>query len=153
MNRLGMMIDVSHPSKGSMMQAIALSRAPIIASHSSVRALANHSRNLDDEQLIALKKNGGVVQTVAFSSYVKVDAPERTAALATLREEFGLTSAFGRGAAGGRGAGRGGEPGAAAAAAPPCRRSQRSAGPNTTGASPRSTPGGHPRAGPPWPTS
>jgi membrane dipeptidase len=115
MNRLGMMIDVSHPSKGSMMQAIALSKAPIIASHSSVRALANHSRNLDDEQLLALKKNGGVVQTVAFSSYVKADAPERTAALATLRDEFGLTPAFGRGAAGGRGAGRGGEPGAAAA--------------------------------------
>ena len=105
MNRLGMMIDVSHPSKGSMMQAIALSKAPIIASHSSARRLANHSRNLDDEQLLALKKNGGVVQTVAFASYVKVDPPERTAALAKLREEFGLTAAAGRGAAGGRGVG------------------------------------------------
>jgi membrane dipeptidase len=96
MNRLGMMIDVSHPSKGSMMQTLALSKAPIIASHSGVRALANHSRNLDDEQLLALKKNGGVIQTVAFSSYVKADPPERTAALAKLREEFGLVPGAGR---------------------------------------------------------
>ena len=72
MNRLGMMVDVSHPSKASMMQAVALSKAPIIASHSAVRALANHSRNMDDEQLLALKKNGGVVQIVAFAGYVKV---------------------------------------------------------------------------------
>ena len=72
MNRVGIMIDVSHPSKESMMQTLALTKAPIIASHSSVRKLANHSRNLDDEQLLALKKNGGVMQTVAFSSYVKI---------------------------------------------------------------------------------
>ena len=70
MNRLGMMIDVSHPSKESMRQMIALSKAPIIASHSSVRALCNHSRNLDDEQLEWLKENGGVVQTVALDSYI-----------------------------------------------------------------------------------
>ena len=49
------------------MQSVALSKAPIIASHSAVRALCNVSRNLDDEQLLALKKNGGVVQMVAFS--------------------------------------------------------------------------------------
>ena len=54
------MVDVSHPSKPSKMQAIALSKAPIIASHSGARALCNHSRNMDDEQLLALKKNGGV---------------------------------------------------------------------------------------------
>ncbi|WP_034058466.1 dipeptidase [Lacinutrix jangbogonensis] len=70
MNRLGMMIDVSHPSKESMRQMIELSKAPIIASHSSARALCNHSRNLDDEQLQWLKENGGVVQTVAFKSYL-----------------------------------------------------------------------------------
>src|SRR6185503_16778740 len=90
MNRLGMMVDVSHPSKQSMMQTVALSKAPIIASHSAARALADVSRNMDDEQLLALKKNGGVVQTVAFSSYVKVTAPpspERTAALSALRKE------------------------------------------------------------------
>jgi membrane dipeptidase len=72
MNRLGIMVDVSHPSKASMLQAVALSKAPIIASHSAVRALANHRRNMDDEMLLALKKNGGVVQVVAFAGYVKV---------------------------------------------------------------------------------
>ena len=69
LNRLGIMVDVSHPSKASMMQAIDISKAPIIASHSSVRALADHPRNLDDEQLLAIKKNGGVVQLVALSDY------------------------------------------------------------------------------------
>ena len=73
MNRLGLMIDVSHPSKEAMRQMIALTKAPIIASHSSARALCDHSRNLDDEQLIWLKENGGVVQTVAFSSYVNTE--------------------------------------------------------------------------------
>ena len=93
MNRLGIMIDVSHPSKQSMMQTVALSKAPVIASHSAARALADHSRNMDDEQLLALKKNGGVIQTVAFNSYVKVPpAPSqaRTDAIAALRKEFGL---------------------------------------------------------------
>ena len=73
MNRLGIMIDVSHPSKEAMRQMISLSKAPIIASHSSARALCDHSRNLDDEQLMWLKENGGVVQTVAFSSYVNTE--------------------------------------------------------------------------------
>ena len=74
MNRVGFMIDLSHPSKQSNLQAIALSKAPVIASHSSARALANHSRNMDDEELLAIKKNGGVVQTVAFDGYVKIAA-------------------------------------------------------------------------------
>ena len=123
MNKWGIMVDISHPSKGANLQAIALSKAPIIASHSSARALANHSRNLDDEQLEAIKKNGGVVQTVAFSSYVKVDPAERAAALTALRQEFGLVQPAGaRGAGGGRGAAAGaaaagGAGGAAAAGA------------------------------------
>jgi microsomal dipeptidase-like Zn-dependent dipeptidase len=73
MNKWGLMIDVSHPSKKSMKDMIALSKAPIIASHSSARALCNHSRNLDDEQLEWMKSNGGVVQTVAFRSYVNLE--------------------------------------------------------------------------------
>lgn len=80
MNRLGVMIDVSHVSKESMKQMIALSKAPIIASHSSARALCNHSRNLDDEQLLLMKENGGVVQTVAFSSYLNTKKHEVHAA-------------------------------------------------------------------------
>lgn len=91
MNRLGIMVDISHPSKQANLQAIALSKAPVIASHSAARALADHSRNLDDEQLLALQKNGGVVQTVAFDSYVKIkppDSPARAAALTKVREEL-----------------------------------------------------------------
>jgi membrane dipeptidase len=106
MNRLGMMVDLSHPSKGANMEAMRLSKAPVIASHSGVRALADVSRNMDDEQLLALKKNGGVIQVVGFASYVKTDSKERIDALAKLRDEFGLTAAGGRGG-GGRGRGEG----------------------------------------------
>ena len=73
MNRLGMMIDVSHPSKEAIKQMFELSKAPLIASHSSARELCNHSRNLDDELLMLFKKHGGVVQTVAFSAYVNTE--------------------------------------------------------------------------------
>jgi membrane dipeptidase len=111
MNKWGIMVDLSHPSKAANMQAMALSKAPVIASHSAARALADHSRNMDDEQLLALKKNGGVIQTVAFASYVKInkpDSPERTAAIAALRKEFGLAAPGGGPGGGGGGGGRGG---------------------------------------------
>lgn len=101
-NKWGIMIDISHPSRESMMQAIQLSRAPIIASHSAVRSLCDVSRNLDDEQLKALAKNGGVIQVVAFRGYIKCDPKgdaARTKALADLRAEFGIAPAAGRGAA------------------------------------------------------
>src|SRR5215813_7804264 len=108
MNRLGMMIDVSHPSKGSIMQAIGLSRAPVIASHSSVRKLANQSRNMDDELLTAVKTNGGVVQINAVADFIKADPKERAPAIAALREELSLSGGRGGGAGrGGGGAGRG----------------------------------------------
>ena len=102
MNRLGIMVDISHPSKQSMMQTLALSRAPIIASHSAVRAICNHSRNLDDEQLQGLKRNGGVAQLVAFNSYVKCgqESPERQQAIAALRQKYDLS---GPGGGGGQG--------------------------------------------------
>ena len=114
MNRLGIMIDLSHPSKGANMEAIKLSQAPVIASHSGVRALADVSRNMDDELLLALKKNGGVVQVVGFASYVKAESKERTAALGKLREEF-----FAAGAGAGRGRGAGGTAGTGAERACP----------------------------------
>jgi membrane dipeptidase len=109
LNRVGIMVDLSHPSKQANLQAIALSKAPVIASHSAARALCDHSRDLDDEQLLAIKKNGGVVQTVAFASYVKTPPPptaERQAALSKLEADFGLPAgSLGRGGRGGRGRG------------------------------------------------
>jgi membrane dipeptidase len=117
MNRVGMMVDVSHVSKECMMQATALSTSPVIGSHSSTTAIANVPRNMDDEMLAAIKKNNGVVQIVAFGTYVKVQPPERDTALRKLNEEFfgpqpqrgagGGRAAGGGGAGGGRGGGRG----------------------------------------------
>jgi membrane dipeptidase len=100
MNRLGIMIDVSHASKESMMQTAALSKAPIIASHSSMRALCDVSRNMDDEQLLALKYTGGVMQVVAYGGFVKTtkpDSSDRKAALAAARREFNLPEPTGFG--------------------------------------------------------
>ncbi len=91
MNRLGIMVDVSHISKNAMMHAVRVSKAPVIASHSSVTALADVPRNMDDEQLLAMKENGGVVQIVAFDSYVKAPDPERLEAIRQLRESLGIT--------------------------------------------------------------
>lgn len=90
MNRLGIMVDVSHISKAASLDAMRLSRAPVIASHSSTRALCDHPRNMDDEQLRALKENGGVMQTVAFRNYVKEAPPEKIAARDAIRAAFGI---------------------------------------------------------------
>ncbi len=89
MNRHGIMVDVSHAGKRTMLEALAHSKAPVIASHSGAGALRAHGRNLDDEQLLALKENGGVIQIVAFRSYVK-DNDALRAELSALREELGL---------------------------------------------------------------
>lgn len=96
-NRYGIILDISHPSKAANLETMRLSRAPVMASHSTVRGMADHSRNLDDEELMALQANGGVVQIVAFASYIKVTPPnpERTAALAAVRDEFGITGGGG----------------------------------------------------------
>ena len=70
LNYYGLMIDISHPSKEAIRQMIELSKAPVIASHSSSRALRDHPRNLDDEQLNWVKKNGGVIQTTALGAFL-----------------------------------------------------------------------------------
>lgn len=106
MNRLGIMIDVSHIAAKSFWDIIEVSKAPIIATHSGCSALAPHNRNLDDDQLRALAKNGGVIQIVALGSYLKPDTPERAEAIRQLREELGMARGRG-GAQPGRG---GGEP-------------------------------------------
>lgn len=71
MNRLGMMIDVSHASDKSFFDAIELSKTPVIASHSSVRAVAKHNRNMTDEMIKKLAEKGGVIQICLLDEYIK----------------------------------------------------------------------------------
>jgi membrane dipeptidase len=92
LNRLGIMVDVSHGSKQTALDAMRLSAAPIIASHSSVAAVSEHARNLDDETLRALAADGGVVQIVAFDGYLKRQPDERAAAARALRADVGLAA-------------------------------------------------------------
>ena len=89
MNRVGIMVDISHASEKTSLEAIAHSKAPVIASHSGVDAVRLHGRNLSDAELDALKANGGVVQCVAFASYVKDDG-DRRGFIRRTREELGL---------------------------------------------------------------
>jgi membrane dipeptidase len=73
MNRLGMMVDVSHVSDATFYQALLISQAPVIASHSSSRALTNHPRNMTDDMLRAVALNNGVVMVNFFSAFVDED--------------------------------------------------------------------------------
>lgn len=75
MNRLGMMIDVSHISDESFYDVMETSKAPVIASHSSCRALCESPRNLTDEMIMALKENGGVIQICILSNYLRQPEP------------------------------------------------------------------------------
>ncbi len=70
MNRLGMLVDISHVADKTFYDAIAISKAPVIASHSSARALTNHPRNMTDDMLRAVAKNGGTVQVNFYSAFV-----------------------------------------------------------------------------------
>ncbi len=70
LNRLGILVDVSHVSRQTMLDATRHSKAPVIASHSSVKSVTEHARNMDDEQLQVVRQNGGVVQIVAFNPYL-----------------------------------------------------------------------------------
>src|SRR6266851_3665271 len=78
MNRLGMLVDISHVSDKTMSDALDVSKAPIFASHSSARAICNHPRNMTDDMMRALAKNGGVVQVNFYSLFVdqKTVAPQ-----------------------------------------------------------------------------
>lgn len=89
MNRVGIMVDISHAAKTTTLQALEASQAPVIASHSGADGVYDHGRNLSDEELMALKKNGGVLQCVAFKTYVKDDGGRRDF-IAKTRAELGL---------------------------------------------------------------
>ncbi|MDD4646190.1 MAG: membrane dipeptidase, partial [Bacteroidales bacterium] len=91
MNKLGIMIDVSHMSDKSFYDVIELSKTPVIASHSCARALCNNPRNLGDEMLTALAKNGGVIQMCILSGYVKEQEPNpaRDSAFSLVQKKYG----------------------------------------------------------------
>jgi membrane dipeptidase len=91
MNRVGMMVDISHVSIKCMMQATKYSKAPVIASHSGVWELAKHSRNLNDEQLMAIGAAGGVVQIVGLNSFVKF-YPDKGSEISIIRNAAALAA-------------------------------------------------------------
>ena len=92
-NELGIMVDVSHASEATTMDAIEASGAPVIASHSAARGAFAHARNLSDEALLAMRDNGGVVQIVAFDSYLRETPPEKVEAMGALYRDMSLRNA------------------------------------------------------------
>ncbi len=90
MNRLGMMIDISHVSDKSFYDVIELTKAPVIASHSCTRTLRDHPRNMTDEMIKTLAENGGVIQIALYSDYIKKtkENPQRDSAHQALREKY-----------------------------------------------------------------
>ena len=92
MNRLGVMVDISHVADTTFWDAIACTKAPVIASHSSARALTNHPRNMSDDMLRAITKNGGVVQVNFYSAFV--DENYRKAAEAQKKDREAAVDAY-----------------------------------------------------------
>ena len=90
MNHVGMMVDVSHISDKAVKDVLAFTKAPVIASHSCAKSICNNPRNLSDELLKAIAKNGGVVQMCILSEYVKASQPNpaRDSARAALRKKY-----------------------------------------------------------------
>ena len=90
MNRLGIMVDVSHGNDSVFYDAIKFSKAPIIATHSNARAVTNHRRNMTDEMLQLIAKNGGVVQLTMLANYLREAPPnaKRDSAVAALRSSM-----------------------------------------------------------------
>jgi membrane dipeptidase len=88
MNRLGVIADVSHISEKSLYDVVEASKAPVIASHSGCRALLDHPRNLNDKQLKALARNGGVIQIVAVGGFLTENSPQRDNAISDVAEQL-----------------------------------------------------------------
>lgn len=94
LNDRGVIIDVSQLTTKALLQTLELSRAPVIASHSAVRALVDETRNLSDEEIREIAARGGVVHVPPFNTYLAPRPPEFVAALGALRTRYGLPAAF-----------------------------------------------------------
>ena len=94
MNRLGMIIDVSHIAKSSVMDVLRLSKAPVMASHSTHRDFCGLDRMWDDEQLLALEENGGVFHLVGLGMTIKPEPQEKTELIEALRRELGFPTEY-----------------------------------------------------------
>jgi membrane dipeptidase len=93
-NDLGVLVDVTQLSTAALMQTLAISRAPVVATHSDARALVNNPRNLTDAELDAIAAKGGVVQLTPFNSYVHKITPEERAGIEAIRVQYGLPKTF-----------------------------------------------------------
>ncbi|MGR4863209.1 dipeptidase [Caulobacter sp. LARHSG274] len=100
LNDLGVIIDVSQLTPEGVFQTLKLSRAPVIASHSGVQGVVDAPRNLSDNELYAIKANGGVVQVVAFGPYLVKPGPDFAARVTPIRAQFGLPAAYAKAADG-----------------------------------------------------
>jgi membrane dipeptidase len=91
MNRVGIMVDVSHISDKAFYDVLNVTEAPVLASHSSCRALCGSPRNLTDDMLLALKENGGVIQICILSNYLKTPEPnpDLSEKLKDLQDKYG----------------------------------------------------------------
>lgn len=96
LNDLGVLIDVSQLSDKAFDQVLAASRAPVVATHSDIRALVDNPRNLTDAQLDAIAAKGGVVAINAFSAYLHPDSAATKGAIAALQKDYGITPVAGR---------------------------------------------------------
>lgn len=94
LNRLGVIIDVSQLTPDGLLQTVALSKAPVIASHSGIKGVVPGPRNLSDQELDAIKQSGGLVGVVAFKPYLKGAPPDMFEKVAALRAKYGLSPTF-----------------------------------------------------------
>lgn len=94
LNDLGVLIDVSQLSTDALLQTLALSRAPVAATHSAARALADNGRNLSDAELDAIRTNGGVVQVTPFTSYLTLPDQTSRDRFAAIRQRYGLAAGY-----------------------------------------------------------
>lgn len=97
LNDLGVLIDVSQLSRDALLQTLSLTRVPVAATHSNARSLRDHNRSLSDQELDAIKQNGGVVQVTPFNTYIVQLDEAVKARIRPVREAFGLSADFNAG--------------------------------------------------------